>query len=81
MSIEVVQGMIDNYAKAGANLLDWLTIDDLVRMPKPRKYLFGLITIEPKEWEYREWANDIACRATFNALADVIERMQENEPD
>ena len=55
---EAIQIMINNYSIAGANLLDWLDEEDIAAMPN--KYA--------SEQQWRDWGNDVACRATFRAL-------------
>lgn len=61
--VEAIQGLIDNYSAAGANLLDWLTKRDRADMPKTKN----------PEWE--RWANDVACRAAFSALREAKDRV------
>lgn len=70
-----IQEVIDNYAIAGANLLQWLDKDDLAEMPKTTRIGGLLPPFAPGELDWRNWANDVACRATFRALKQAKEKV------
>lgn len=74
---ERIQKVIDNYSSAGANLLNWLSSEDIEQMPKTKTLLFGLIRIKPSEVEWRDWANDVACAASFRTLRETKSLFEE----
>lgn len=65
---KAIQGQIDTYSIAGANLLFWLTEDDLATMPRSHRVWWSLFRQHPSQREWEIWASDIACCATFDAL-------------
>jgi len=71
-----IERMIQTFRAAGGNLLDWLTHSERMSVPKPKRYLFGLIRIGPSERELEEWASDIACRAYFEALEEAKDQVR-----
>lgn len=64
-AVKIVEQMIETYSSAGANLLDWLSKDDVAEQPRPR----------PSHRDWQAWANDVACRATFRTLREVRDRL------
>lgn len=74
-----IQNRIDTYQISGANLLEWLHEYDFETAPKPRRYLFGLICTHPSRQEWLDWASDVACRATFAALKEAIDIIEDGE--
>ena len=72
-----IQKIIDHYAIAGANLLHWLTEDDHATIPRPHRPWWSLFKRHPSQREYEDWASDVACRATFNALREAKKAVEE----
>jgi len=62
--VAVIQEIIDSYSVAGANLLSWLTAEDRKNMPRVKS-----------QTEWQDWANDVACRASFAAWREAKERL------
>lgn len=60
-----IQELIDRYSIAGADLLNWLSVEEVQNQPK-------------KPHEVASWANDIACRAYFAALREAKEAVSDS---
>lgn len=76
----VIQELIDRYAIAGANLLGWLTEEDERSIPKVKQRVAGLPVFPPSETDWRDWANDVACRSFFRALHEAKEKVAALSP-